>query len=98
MVVITALVAAIYASVSQKQKETKMEPEKFDKKKFDDLFKNLNFSFSTFPIHSFKFPHHKQETAAEMLTRLDNDDAIIDAMTSYPTAERMLWDLFNGEK
>ena len=73
-----------------------MEPEKFDKKKFYDLFKNLNFSFSTVPVN-FNYIQ-KQETAAEMLTRLDNDDAIIDAMTSYPTAERMLWDLFNGEK
>lgn len=73
-----------------------MEP-KDPNKKFDDLFKNLMFSFHTVPINSFKFPLHKQETAAEMLTRLDNDDAIIDAMTSYPTAERMLDDLFNKE-
>ena len=74
-----------------------MEPEKFDKKKLEELFKNLSFSFSTVPIHSFKFPQSKKETAAEMLTRLDNDDAIIDAMISYPTAERMLNDLFNKE-
>lgn len=76
-----------------------MEPEKFDKKKFDDLFKNLNFSFSTVPIHSFKFSNfEKKETVDEMLQRLDADDAIIDSMTSYPTAERMLNDLFNKEK
>lgn len=74
-----------------------MEPEKFDKKKFEDLFKNLNFSFSTVPVYSFKHLQ-KQETPEEMLTRLDADDAVIDAMTSYPTAERMLNDLFNKEK
>lgn len=74
-----------------------MEPEKFDKKKFDDLFKNLNFSFSTFPVYSFKHIQ-KQETAEEMIARLDTDDAVIDAMSSYPTAERMLNDLFKKEK
>lgn len=74
-----------------------MEPEKFDKKKFDDLFKNLNFSFSTFPVYSFK-NIQKQETVDEMIARLDADDAIVEAMTSYPTAERMLNDLFNKEK
>jgi len=74
-----------------------MEPEKFDKKKFEDLFKNINFSFTTFPIHSFKHIQ-KQETTEEMLARLDADDAVIEAMTSYPTAERMLNDLFNKEK
>ena len=73
-----------------------MEPEKFDKKKFDDLFKNLNFSFSTVPI-SFNYIQ-KQETADEMIARLDQDDAVIEAMTSYPTAERMLNDLFDKEK
>ena len=75
-----------------------MEPEKFDKKKFDDLFKNLNFSFNTFPINTFKFPHHKHETSEEMIARLDADDAIIDAMTSYPTAKKMLDELFNKDK
>ena len=74
-----------------------MEPEKFDKKKFDDLFKNLNFSFSTFPVYSFK-NIQKQETVEEAIARLDEDDAVVDAMTSYPTAERMLNDLFNKEK
>ena len=74
-----------------------MEPEKFDKKKFDDLFKSLNFSFSTFPVYSFKHTQ-KQETVDEMIARLDEDDAVVDAMTSYPTAERMLNDLFNKEK
>lgn len=72
-----------------------MEP-KDPNKKFEDLFKNINFSFSTVPI-SFNYIQ-KQETADEMIARLDNDDAIIDAMTSYPTAERMLNDLFNKEK
>ena len=74
-----------------------MEPEKFDKKKFEDLFKNINFSFTTFPIHSFKHIQ-KQETVEEAIARLDEDDAVVDAMTSYPTAERMLNDLFNKEK
>ena len=73
-----------------------MEPEKFDKKKFENLFKNLNFSFSTVPV-SFNYIQ-KQETADEMIARLDRDDEIVDAMTSYPTAERMLNDLFNKEK
>lgn len=74
-----------------------MEPEKFDKKKLDDLFKSLNFSFSTVPVYSFSHIK-KQETVDEMLQRLDADDAVIDSMTSYPTAERMLGDLFNKDK
>ena len=71
-----------------------MEPEKFDKKKFDDLFKNLNFSFSTVPIHSFKFPNHKHETAEEMIARLDEVDEVVDAMESYPQAKKMLDKLY----
>ena len=73
-----------------------MEPEKFNKKKMDDLFNQI-FSFSV-PIHTYKFPVQKKETAEEMIARLDADDAMIDAMTSYPTAERMLNDLFNKDK
>lgn len=72
-----------------------MEPEKFDKKKFDDLFKNINFSFSTVPVN-FNYIQ-KQETVSEMIARLDSVDETVDAMTSYPTAERMLNDLFNKE-
>lgn len=73
-----------------------MEPEKFDKKKFDELFKNLNFSFSTFPVYSFSHIK-KQETVDETIARLDSVDETVDAMTSYPTAERMLNNLFNKE-
>lgn len=73
-----------------------MEPEKFNKKKMDDLFNQI-FSFSV-PINTYKFSNfQKQETAEEMLARLDADDAVIDAMTSYPTAERMLNDLFKKD-
>ena len=70
-----------------------MEPEKFDKKKFEDLFKNINFSFSTVPIHSFKHIQ-KQETAEEMIARLDEVDETVDAMTSYPQAKKMLDKLY----
>ena len=73
-----------------------MEPEKYNKKKMDDLFNQI-FSFSV-PINTYKFSNfQKQETVDEMLARLDADDAVIDSMTSYPTAERMLNDLFNKE-
>ena len=73
-----------------------MEP-KDPNKKFDDLFKNFSFSFHTVPINSFNL-FQVPETPEEMIARLDEDDAIVDAMTSYPTAERMLNDLFNKEK
>lgn len=73
-----------------------MEPEKFDKKKMDDLFNQI-FSFSV-PINTYKFTtFDNQETADEMIARLDSIDETVDAMTSYPTAERMLNDLFNKE-
>jgi hypothetical protein len=70
-----------------------MEPEKFDKKKFDDLFKNLNFSFSTVPVYSFN-NRSKQETIEEMTARLDEVDETVDAMTSYPQAKKMLDKLY----
>ena len=70
-----------------------MEPEKFDKKKFDDLFKSLNFSFSTVPVYSFNH-FKKQETAEEMIARLDEVDETVDAMTSYPQAKKMLDKLY----
>lgn len=69
-----------------------MEPEKFDKKKFDDLFKNLNFSFSTVPV-SFNYIQ-KQETADEMIARLDEIDEVVDAMETYPQAKKMLDKLY----
>ena len=73
-----------------------MEPKKFDKKKFDDLF-NQVFSFSVpisngnlVPINAYKFPVHKQETVEEMTARLDEVDETVDVMTSYPQAKKML--------
>jgi hypothetical protein len=70
-----------------------MEPEKFDKKKFDDLFKNFTFSY-TVPINAYQFPKHKQETVEEMTTRLDEVDETVDAMTEYPQAKKMLDKLY----
>jgi hypothetical protein len=68
-----------------------MEPEKFDKKKFDDLFKNLNFSFSTVPVFNY-IP--KRETTEEMIARLDDVDETVDAMSEYPQAKKMLDKLY----
>lgn len=73
-----------------------MEP-KDPNKKFDDLFKNLNFSFNV-PVGIYNFNNKKAESPKEMTARLDADDAVIDAMTSYPTAEKMLNDLFSKDK
>lgn len=83
--------------MSQKQKEIKMEPEKFDKKKLEELFKNLSFSFNTVPIHSYKIPKSKRETAEEMTARLDEIDEVVDAMTSYPQAKKMLDNLYGNK-
>ncbi len=71
-----------------------MEP-KDPNKKFDDLFKHINFSF-TVPVNYYNL-NKKVETSEEMITRLDEVDAIVDSMTSYPTAQRMLTDLFSKE-
>jgi hypothetical protein len=87
MVETTALVVAIYASVSQKQKETKMEP-KDPNKKYEDLLRNINFSF-TVPVGTYKF-NQPVETVDETLARLDEVDETVDAMTSYPQAKKML--------
>ncbi len=73
-----------------------MEPEKFDKKKFDDLFKNLNLSF-TVPVGAYRFSK-PIETVEQTIARLDEVDETVDAMTAYPTAERMLNDLFSKDK
>lgn len=73
-----------------------MEPEKFNKKKMDDLF-NQVFSFSV-PINTYKFNLTPPESVEDIVARLDNVDETVDAMTSYPTAERMLNDLFNKDK
>ncbi len=72
-----------------------MDPEKFNKKKMDDLF-NQVFSFSV-PINTYKFSTPKKETIQEELVRYYQIDEMLDSMTSYPTAERMLNDLFKKE-
>ena len=87
MVETTALVAAIYASGSQKQRETKMEP-KDPNKKYEDLLRNINFSF-TVPVGTYKF-NQPVETVEQTLARLDEVDETVDAMTSYPQAKKML--------
>jgi len=68
-----------------------MEP-KDPNKKFNDLFKNLNFSF-TVPVGFYNF-NQKHETPEEMIARLDEVDAVVDAMDSYPTAKKMLDKLY----
>ena len=87
MVETTALVVAIYASGSQKQRETKMEP-KDPNKKYEDLLRNINFSF-TVPVGTYKF-NQPVETVDQTLARLDEVDETVDAMTSYPQAKKML--------
>ena len=87
MVETIALVAAIYASGSQKQKETKMEP-KDPNKKYEDLLRNINFSF-TVPVGTYKF-NQPVETVEQTIARLDEVDETVDAMTSYPQAKKML--------
>ena len=72
-----------------------MEP-KDPNKKYEDLLRNINFSF-TVPVGFYNF-NKKVETAEEIVARLDAADAVIDAMTSYPTAEKMLNDLFAKDK
>lgn len=83
----TVLVAAIYASGSQKQKETKMEP-KDPNKKYEDLLRNINFSF-TVPVGTYKF-NQPVETVEQTIARLDEVDETVDAMTAYPQAKKML--------
>jgi hypothetical protein len=46
------------------------------------------------PINAYQFPKYKKETVEEMIERLDEADAVIDAMNSYPTAEKMLNELY----
>lgn len=61
-------------------------------KKFDDLFKNISFSFILPSSNSFNiFP---KETAEEMIERLDEVDETVDAMTEYPQAKKMLDKLY----
>ena len=73
--------------MSQKQKETKMEP-KDPNKKYEDLLRNINFSF-TVPVGTYKF-NQPVETVDQTLARLDEVDETVDAMTSYPQAKKML--------
>jgi hypothetical protein len=87
MVETTALVAVIYASGSQKQKETKMEP-KYPNRKHEDILRNINFSF-TVPVGTYKF-NQPVETVEQTIARLDGVDETVDAMTSYPQAKKML--------
>ena len=68
-----------------------MEP-KDPNKKFEDLFKNINFSFSTVPV-SFNYIQ-KQETADEMIARLNEIDEVVDTMETYPQAKKMLDKLY----
>jgi hypothetical protein len=69
-----------------------MEPEE-PNKKHDTWFASWNYNF-TMPINSYNIPQYKKETVEEMITRLDEADAVIDAMTSYPTAEKLLNKLY----
>ena len=62
-------------------------------KKHGTWFNSWNYSF-TMPINSYNIPQYKKETVEEMIARLDEADAVIDAMTSYPTAEKLLNKLY----
>ncbi len=77
--------------MSQKQKETKMEP-KDPNKKFEDILKNINFSF-TVPVGVYKF-NLPVETVEQTIARLDDVDETVDAMTEYPQAKKMLDKLY----
>lgn len=68
-----------------------MEP-KEPNKKFEDLFKNFSFAFHTVPVNFNSF--QKQETAGEMIARLDEIDEVVDAMETYPQAKKMLDKLY----
>jgi hypothetical protein len=71
-----------------------MEP-KDPNKKFEDILKNINFSF-TVPVGVYKF-NLPVETVEETIARLDEVDETVDAMTSYPQAKKMLDNLFKKE-
>ena len=61
-------------------------------KKFEDLFKNINFSF-TVPADFFNF-NKNIETMEQTIARLDDIDEAVDAMTDYPQAKKMLDKLY----
>ena len=72
-----------------------MEP-KDPNKKYEDILKNINFSFivpATVPVGTYKF-NQPVETVEETLTRLDGVDETVAVMTSYPQAEKMLDKLY----
>jgi hypothetical protein len=69
-----------------------MEP-KDPNKKFDDLFKNFSFSF-ILPSSNGLFYYSQQETPEEMIVRLDEIDEMVDTMTEYPQAKKMLDKLY----
>lgn len=72
-----------------------MEPKDSNEpnKKLDNWFRSISFSFQAAPVHSFNF-FQKQETAEEMIARLDEVDETVDAMTVYPQAKKMLDKLY----
>ena len=72
-----------------------MEP-KDPNKKYEDILKNINFSFivpATVPVGTYKF-NQPVETVDETIARLDEVDETVDAMTSYPQAKKMLDKLY----
>lgn len=69
-----------------------MEP-KDPNKKNDVWFGGWSYNF-TVPANSFNVPQYKKETVEKMIERMDADDAVIDVMNSYPTAEKMLNKLY----
>ena len=44
-------------------------------------------------VHRMRY-QSKKETVEEMIARLDEADAVVDAMVTYPTAEKMLNKLY----
>jgi hypothetical protein len=64
-----------------------MEP-KDPNKKYEDLLRNINFSF-TVPVGTYKF-NQPVETVEQTIARLDEVDETVDAMTAYPQAKKML--------
>lgn len=68
-----------------------MEP-KDPNKKFEDILKNINFSF-TVPVGVYKF-NQPVETVEETIARLNDIDETVDAMTEYPQAKKMLDKLY----
>ena len=72
-----------------------MEP-KDPNKKYEDILKNINFSFmvpATVPVGTYKF-NQPIEALNETIARLDEVDETVDAMTSYPQAKKMLDKLY----